>query len=216
MPPEWVELWTQCCAQLADAMSKLPPGRSLLAYLYSRIGADAGTCVRGLHNAGVCWGTYLDFMTRHCNAHANNLMLVPPSAIPSDAPGSKRLVCICVMSIFKQSLSRKLQISMLDLDMAFDASSFVDGFPPGKASGNVSERAMEHERTQRISVNQMFGPMLLQVGMDQARFDNLLFHEYLTLMDTLSGGWNTTGECFGCFRTCGTCRAFGRRAKVIV
>jgi hypothetical protein len=35
---------------------------------------------------------------------------------------------------------------MLDLDMAFDASSFVDGFPPGKASGNVSERVMAHER----------------------------------------------------------------------
>jgi hypothetical protein len=48
MLPEWVELWTQYCARLADAMSKLPPGLSLLAYLYSRIGAYAGTCVRGL------------------------------------------------------------------------------------------------------------------------------------------------------------------------
>jgi hypothetical protein len=46
------------------------------------------------------------------------------------------------VSIFKQSLSQNLQISMLDLDMAFDANSFVDGFPPGKASGNVSERAI--------------------------------------------------------------------------
>jgi hypothetical protein len=50
------------------------------------------------------------------------------------------------MSMFKQSLSRDLQVSMLDLDMAFDASSFVEGFPPGMASGNVSERAMAHQR----------------------------------------------------------------------
>jgi hypothetical protein len=62
----------------------------------------------------------------------------------------------------------------------------------------------------------MFGPMLLQVGMDQARFDKLLFHEYLSLVDTLSGGSNSTGKSFGCFRTCGTCPALGRGAKVIM
>ena len=29
----------------------------------------------------------------HCNAHANNLVLVPPGAIPPGAPGAQRLVC---------------------------------------------------------------------------------------------------------------------------
>ena len=92
MLPEWAGLWARCCAQLADAAAKLPPGRNLLAYLYSRIGVDAGTCIRGLHNAGICWGTYQDFLGSHCNAHANNLLLLPPTAIPGDEPGSKRLV----------------------------------------------------------------------------------------------------------------------------
>ena len=43
--------------------------------------------------------------------------------------------------------------------------------------------------------------MILQVGMDQARFDKLLFHEYLSLMDTLTEGSMLSGECFGCFCT---------------
>lgn len=37
--------------------------------------------------------------------------------------------------------------------------------------------------------------------MDQARFDKLLFHEYLSLMDSLTDGSTLSGESFGCFRT---------------
>ena len=52
-----------------------------------------------MHNAGINWGTYQDAACHirgggfHCNAHANNLVLIPPNAIPQGAPGSQRLVC---------------------------------------------------------------------------------------------------------------------------
>ena len=53
---------------------------------------------RFMHNAGINWGTYQDAVCDlsggcfHCNAHANNLVLVPPGALPDGAPGSTRLV----------------------------------------------------------------------------------------------------------------------------
>ena len=30
----------------------------MFACSYSRIGADAACCIRGLHDAGISWGTY--------------------------------------------------------------------------------------------------------------------------------------------------------------
>ena len=49
-----------------------------------------------MHNAGINWGTYQDAFCvegqYHCNAHANNLVLVPPGALPDGAPGFQRLV----------------------------------------------------------------------------------------------------------------------------
>ena len=93
MLPAWTELWTRCSAELADALSKLSPGcSSVLVYLYSRIGADAGACIRGLHNAGMSWGTYQDYLGSHCNAHANNLVVLPPDSLPSGDKRSQRLV----------------------------------------------------------------------------------------------------------------------------
>jgi hypothetical protein len=75
--------------------------------------------------------------------------------------------------------------------MAFDASTFVDGFPPGTSSGSVSG---EGRRAYGMCLRLMSDDFL-QVGMDKAEFDKLLFHEYLSLMDSLAGGMNSTGEC---------------------
>jgi hypothetical protein len=51
-----------------------------------------------MHNAGINWGTYQDATCNlsggcfHCNAHANNLVIIPPGALPDGTPGSTRLV----------------------------------------------------------------------------------------------------------------------------
>ncbi len=44
----WCPLWTRCCEELKLAMAGIPAGRSVLSYLYSRLGADSGACIRGM------------------------------------------------------------------------------------------------------------------------------------------------------------------------
>ena len=56
MTAQWAELWRRCCDEFRAALATVPPTRSLLAYVYARLGADAGACIRGLHNAGINWG----------------------------------------------------------------------------------------------------------------------------------------------------------------
>ena len=48
MPSSWSSLWARCCDEFSVAITRIPPGRSLLAYLFSRLGADTGTCIRGM------------------------------------------------------------------------------------------------------------------------------------------------------------------------
>jgi hypothetical protein len=136
MPAEWARVWNRCCDELKTAMAALPPGRSLLAYVFARLGEDAGVCIRGMHDAGINWGTYQDAFCNyrggayHCNAHSNNLVLVAPDALPAGAPGAQRLV------------------SALDLDMAFDAQGFVHGFPVSNASKTVGMPQAEFDELQ--------------------------------------------------------------------
>ena len=61
MTPQWLPLWRKCCDDLNEALAVLPPTRSLLSYVYARLGADAGACIRGLHNAGINWGAFALF-----------------------------------------------------------------------------------------------------------------------------------------------------------
>ena len=117
---------------------------SVLAYLHGRLGYDAGCIVRALHAAGLSWGTYQDAMCKpgwgdwHCNAHSNNLVVVAEGHVPAGAPGAQRL------------------LSMLDIDMAFDAPSYVflDG-PQKGAQGmphTTFSRLLEFERWRMLSV----------------------------------------------------------------
>ena len=54
-----------------------------LGYLFGRLGRDCGRFLRELHAMRISWGTYQDDMCRrdfdewHCNAHANNMVLLP-------------------------------------------------------------------------------------------------------------------------------------------
>jgi len=144
MGAEWAAQWDRSAAELAAALAVLPEGASALAYLHARLGFDAGCIVRALHAAGLSWGTYQDAMCRpgmgdwHCNAHSNNLVVVAEGLVPPGAPGAQRLLC------------------MLDIDMAFDAPSYVflDG-PQRGTLGMAPEtmaRLLRFERWNMMSV----------------------------------------------------------------
>ena len=142
MPPAWVALWTASLASARDALAATSNAHtSVLAYMYARLGYDAGCIMRALRADGLSWGTYQDQMTNkangewHCNAHSNNLVIVAPGAIDADSPEACRL------------------LSCLDLDMAFDAVTYVD-----TSTGVVGQEAvafarlLDFERFQMMSV----------------------------------------------------------------
>jgi hypothetical protein len=91
---------------------------SVLGYLFSRLGFECGRFLRELHALRISWGTYQDGMCRrkfdewHCNAHANNMVLL------SEADG----------------MASQSFLACLDLDMAFDDASFIDTWDPGVAA----------------------------------------------------------------------------------
>jgi hypothetical protein len=85
---------------------------SILAYVYWRFGREVGTKMRLLREARICWGTYQDAMGMHCNAHTNNLVLLPERVMSGDHKG--------------RSVTQDAQfLAMLDLDMAFTADSHL-------------------------------------------------------------------------------------------
>ncbi len=49
----------------------------LLTKLFWQLGFECGRVLRILHQAGISWGTYDDLLGTHCNAHANNLVVLP-------------------------------------------------------------------------------------------------------------------------------------------
>jgi len=142
MTAQWEIIWRDACRELELALTGLPAGSSLLAYTFSRLGADAGSVLRGMHDAGINWGTYQDAMCHveygqyHCNAHSNNLVLVSPTTLTDDDEG------------VSEPSSQRL-LAGLDLDMAFDAGNFVDAFPVEKASGKVGMERDAFERLQQ-------------------------------------------------------------------
>eukprot|EP00004_Rigifila_ramosa_P008594 TRINITY_DN1984_c0_g2_i2.p1 TRINITY_DN1984_c0_g2~~TRINITY_DN1984_c0_g2_i2.p1 ORF type:complete len:678 (-),score=146.88 TRINITY_DN1984_c0_g2_i2:135-2168(-) len=113
MSKGWQGEWAAAAAELASVLEELEEraggaggGESVLAYLFERIGWEAGRMIGAMHQARISWGTYQDAMCHpdqyHCNAHANNLAVVAPGA------GGGAL------------------LGLLDLDMAFEETTFVD------------------------------------------------------------------------------------------
>jgi hypothetical protein len=118
MAAGWQAVWTANVARLAEFFptarrASEPATRrnigSLLAYVYWRIGFESGALQRMLSDADVSWGTYPDEMGTHCNAHANNLVLLPEVDARAD-PKSGRPT---------------QWLSLLDLDMAFTRASYM-------------------------------------------------------------------------------------------
>lgn len=121
----WRKIWTKALSEYKENLaehqvlkSDLAPSYTLassaLAYLYSRTGYDAGRVMSGFHKARTSWGTYQDQMCRkehdewHCNAHSNNLVIIPEGSFAEGNPGFESF------------------LSYLDLDMAFSESAFVN------------------------------------------------------------------------------------------
>lgn len=97
---EAAELWALCADELRGVLRPGVP--SMLAYVYWRVGFEAGEFLRALHAADLSWGTYPDAMGVHCNAHVNNLVAVARA----------------------QHASLRRFFAPLDFDMAFSRAEF--------------------------------------------------------------------------------------------
>eukprot|EP00930_Biecheleria_cincta_P047396 TRINITY_DN32849_c0_g1_i1.p1 TRINITY_DN32849_c0_g1~~TRINITY_DN32849_c0_g1_i1.p1 ORF type:complete len:627 (+),score=110.64 TRINITY_DN32849_c0_g1_i1:53-1933(+) len=124
MSEQWQCLWDTYVRQYNECLEKAGP-KSVLGYLFSRIGNDCGRIMKGMHDARVSWGTYqdeicVDDSQWHCNAHANNVVVL--------AEGS----------------SRDMFLGYLDLDMAFDDKTFVSVYGKGSPKGTVGSSEEAH------------------------------------------------------------------------
>jgi len=118
----WRPLWNANATALAAYFS----GKSavpLLGYLCWRVGWECGTIVAALHKAKLSWGTYRDLMGNHCNAHTNNLVLMPEAT--KGANGAF--------------------LAPLDLDMAFSKAAFIYSNPAARkaAEATISKDVLE-------------------------------------------------------------------------
>ena len=77
---------------------------NLIAYLFWRTGYECGRVQRIFHKEKISWGTYRDELALHCNAHPNNMCLLPPT-------------------VFSASF-----FAPLDFDMAYYYSSYKGNF----------------------------------------------------------------------------------------
>ena len=150
--PRWQEKWSNACTELAHHLDSLRNTKSVLAYLFSRLGFECGSFLSSLHNVcNVSWGTYQDAMCHpaqwHCNAHINNMVILSPA-----------------------SSNVQSYLGYLDLDMAFDAKSYVE-IDPKKGVERLGE-----------------------VGKDPDTFKNtLLVFEHVNFMECLAGSDSNMG-----------------------
>eukprot|EP01126_Amoeba_proteus_P043663 TRINITY_DN4803_c0_g1_i3.p1 TRINITY_DN4803_c0_g1~~TRINITY_DN4803_c0_g1_i3.p1 ORF type:complete len:328 (-),score=68.78 TRINITY_DN4803_c0_g1_i3:1296-2279(-) len=102
MEEKWFSIWEESCQLLKSVPLNKGCG-SLLAHLYWLFGRETGQIYSSFCSAKdpILWGTYVDELGHHCNAHVNNLVLLPP--------GHSHL------------------LSPLDFDMAFTRESFTLG-----------------------------------------------------------------------------------------
>jgi hypothetical protein len=145
----------------------------VLNYLFSRCGYDCGVILATMHSHQVSWGTYQDAMCRrdldewHCNAHVNNLVLIPP---PPPGPTSH------LATASSSPLSHSF-LSFLDLDMAYGVEEMVEiDFTLETRSVVGSEHTVKRES-----------------GGSSALFENILWREYVNMMEVLAGNDSSTG-----------------------
>lgn len=99
---KWRDIWASSAA-LLDASSSSSAKNTLLAQLYWRFGWEAGQVLKRMHAVGINWGTYVDELGIHCNAHINNLVIRP----------------------FDPAYPERPWLAPLDYDMAFTEDIFL-------------------------------------------------------------------------------------------
>jgi hypothetical protein len=126
MGKRWRRKWNELVCEY-NSLLPLAKGRSVLGYLYSRLGSDCGRIIREMHDLNVSWGTYQDEICIsddqwHCNAHANNVVVLSENDTIGD-----------------------MFLGYLDLDMAFDDETYVSLYGRGSPLGSVGVSAKTHE-----------------------------------------------------------------------
>ena len=81
---QWEPLWTHFADNFARTCKDSGTTTVPIAYIYDRLGAEAGAFLRVFHNNKISWGTYRDDLAAHCNAHGNNLVVLPPAPCGKD------------------------------------------------------------------------------------------------------------------------------------
>lgn len=106
VPENLSSVWDAARSNLLDLLPHLhevTKEPSLLLWLVWRLGWECGATLRSLHHGGIAWGTYRDALGIHCNAHANNLVVKPPT-----------------IGSFPDTF-----LAALDFDMAFTRDGFI-------------------------------------------------------------------------------------------
>ena len=189
MAQEWRPLWDETVRSLAAALEAINKANDderggaskkpvcVLGYLFGGLGRDCGRFLRELHRLRVSWGTYQDEMCRrdldewHCNAHANNMVLL------TEEEGSRL----------------RSFLSYLDLDMAFDDETFVDTWKAtGAAAGDESPK---EAATAAAADGDDDGEGDKEEAHKKRRkaHDDLLLRESVNFMEVLAGGDSSNG-----------------------
>mmetsp|Transcript_22366 Transcript_22366/g.26394 ORF Transcript_22366/g.26394 Transcript_22366/m.26394 type:complete len:535 (+) Transcript_22366:62-1666(+) len=109
VPSEYAEVWKAEVTSLMgfldqrDSSDQTTPGTSIVMALAWRIGWECGRVQRILTAGEVSWGTYPDSMGTHCNAHANNMVVL-------DFEASQKHGCF---------------LAPVDFDMCFSRSGYL-------------------------------------------------------------------------------------------
>jgi len=125
MGARWRRKWDKLICEYNNILPKAK-GRSVLGYLFSRLGSDCGRIIRGMHDLNVSWGTYQDEICIsddqwHCNAHANNVVVLS-----------------------ENETNGEMFLGYLDLDMAFDDKTYVSLYGRGSPLGSVGIDKKKH------------------------------------------------------------------------
>lgn len=98
-------LWNYQCEAYNDIISKCDKQdiNRLIIDIYYRLGFESGFIQKLLHNDNISWGTYNDSLGTHCNAHANNYVILP----------------------YNEFIKYNFCLAPLDFDMAFYENEYI-------------------------------------------------------------------------------------------
>jgi len=129
--------------------------RSVVAHLYWRVGREAGAIREAMTRAGVSWGNYLDHgVEPHNNSHPNNLVVLPPSALPEPAAAAASAADASAASAASAGAAGRswgALLAPLDLDMASLQVEAFDNASGERLSAEAFAETLEREGHELLS-----------------------------------------------------------------